>query len=593
MFSVYKNEQEVISELQKLIEEKANEAIKKRGRFFIGFSGGSLGKYLCKCLPKIKTDWSKWIVFFCDERYVAENDSDSTFGFYKQNLLPKVPLTEQQFVTINVKDPIEKVAADYEKRIREEFKMPDGVPSFDLLLLGIGPDGHTASLFPDHELLTVTDRLIAYINDSPKPPPQRITMTYTLINNARNSIFAVPGNGKAAIIKSIFGDKVDLPAGRANIGTSLKKFANDLGFFTIGDMIRTWDDFIFNGSGIYSEVQALELNHISEMAKYSKNSGSKSKNYRGFKINNTQWNNHNTRRHSNHSDIFAFSDNFQDYYIEFDDSGEDKDDSDDFIVASEQISHVKSIDVQIPSCTASDSWEYPKMMTICLMEIVNPHRFWFTFYDDFKKINELMKEMKNYYEARDHLKVDQKDLQSGLHVAVLYCSLWHRGRILKLKSPDIARIFYTDFGTVEDVPLNRICYLMNDFLQLPCSLKRGVLSFVQPTNGIWSENAKVSFHRCHTKKIEVCIFRKNPKDSSFYMSMKRPGRDSLIADILIKKHFCIYDFDFLSKDVVGGLTFDYYESGNFLDVVELMNQNSLKSWMPSSSQSKKLIDNHV
>lgn len=106
------------------------------------------------------------------------------------------------------------MASDYEAVIREKFQMPTGIPSFDLLLLGVGPDGHTASLFPGHRLLNVTDRLIAYISDSPKPPPQRITMTFPLINNARFSIFAVAGSGKAEIVKAIFADKEDLPAAR-------------------------------------------------------------------------------------------------------------------------------------------------------------------------------------------------------------------------------------------------------------------------------------------------------------------------------------------------------------------------------------------
>lgn len=142
------------------------------------------------------------------------------FRFYKNNLLPKVPLKEAQFVRINSKDPIDKVASDYEKTLRESFQMTSGVPSFDLLLLGVGTDGHICSLFPKHKLLDEQTILIAPISDSPKPPSGRITMTFPLIKNARHSIFAVSGSGKADVIKSIFINKENIPAAKV---TALEK----------------------------------------------------------------------------------------------------------------------------------------------------------------------------------------------------------------------------------------------------------------------------------------------------------------------------------------------------------------------------------
>lgn len=100
-----------------------------------------MGKYLCNVIPKLNTQLDTWKIFFCDERYVGESDGDSTFGFYKNNLIPVSGLKEDQFVIINSQDPLDKVAKDYEKSIRDYFDMPSGIPQFDLLLMGMGPDG--------------------------------------------------------------------------------------------------------------------------------------------------------------------------------------------------------------------------------------------------------------------------------------------------------------------------------------------------------------------------------------------------------------------------------------------------------------------
>lgn len=233
-----KSEQNVIEELCKLVESSAKESISRSGSFRIGLSGGSLIKYLAHGLPSINTDWAKWQLFFCDERYVPETDLDSTFGNYNDLLVNKIEhLSAAQFVKINVDLELNACARDYEQQIRSSFGMPEvshsvylsinqtsnmisfhfyfqGIPEFDLLLLGMGPDGHTCSLFPGHGLLNETSCLIAPISDSPKPPPCRVTMTYPLINRARCCVFAMAGQGKADMIKRIIKEKEDLPAGR-------------------------------------------------------------------------------------------------------------------------------------------------------------------------------------------------------------------------------------------------------------------------------------------------------------------------------------------------------------------------------------------
>lgn len=94
----------------------------------------------------------------------------------------------------------EEAAKDYIKKMSVYFP-PDSLPKFDVLLLGMGPDGHTCSLFPDHRLLDETSVWVSPINDSPKPPPSRITLTFPVINSAKTCIFAITGEGKADMIK--------------------------------------------------------------------------------------------------------------------------------------------------------------------------------------------------------------------------------------------------------------------------------------------------------------------------------------------------------------------------------------------------------
>ena len=105
----------------------------------------------------------------------------------------------------------------YEKNLIQEFAQKDSArfPIFDLILLGMGPDGHTASLFPSHELLSESDRWVAYIEDSPKPPPKRITFTYPVINHASRIVFVCTGAEKADVLHSVLDHpEAGLPAAR-------------------------------------------------------------------------------------------------------------------------------------------------------------------------------------------------------------------------------------------------------------------------------------------------------------------------------------------------------------------------------------------
>ncbi|XP_054275321.1 6-phosphogluconolactonase-like [Macrosteles quadrilineatus] len=213
VINIVLNESAVIEELSKLVERLANDAIKRDDVFKVGLSGGSLANFLSKGLPNITTEWSKWKLFFCDERVVPLDSTDSTFGVYKNSLIGAVPLSEDQFIKINPQLPAEEAARDYIQKMAVHFP-PDELPRFHLLLLGMGPDGHTCSLFPGHRLLEETSVWVAPITDSPKPPPSRVTLTFPVVNNAEVCAFAVSGQGKAEMVKRILKDKEQLPAAR-------------------------------------------------------------------------------------------------------------------------------------------------------------------------------------------------------------------------------------------------------------------------------------------------------------------------------------------------------------------------------------------
>lgn len=158
-------------------------------------------------------------VFYADERVVPLDHEDSNHLLCTRELFSHVPIPESNIHVIDTSllDDLEELSDVYEKALIREFAQKDAArfPVFDLILLGLGPDGHTASLFPGHELLVEEDRWVAYLEDSPKPPPKRITLTLPVLNHAARVAFVATGAGKVDMLPRILDHPEEgLPASR-------------------------------------------------------------------------------------------------------------------------------------------------------------------------------------------------------------------------------------------------------------------------------------------------------------------------------------------------------------------------------------------
>uniref|UniRef100_A0A5K3FJL9 6-phosphogluconolactonase n=1 Tax=Mesocestoides corti TaxID=53468 RepID=A0A5K3FJL9_MESCO len=196
------------SALRSAVVEEIHDVLRKTARdkmdVSVGLSGGSMPSIISSGLIALDdVDWSRVHFFFCDERIVPFDDPESTFGIYQKELFSKL-CPEPVVHKIDLSEPSTKdVAEAYQRDLLDFFGAKNGYPVFDLLLLGLGPDGHTCSLFPRHKLLEVENLVVAPITDSPKPPPNRVTLTLPVINKANKVIFIVTGDNKAEVIKKI------------------------------------------------------------------------------------------------------------------------------------------------------------------------------------------------------------------------------------------------------------------------------------------------------------------------------------------------------------------------------------------------------
>lgn len=208
IIEVLPNKPALIKRSQEIILERLHQAIEARGQFTIALSGGSTPKPLYEALGKETLPWSKIHIFWGDERYVAPNHPDSNQLMARQAWLDKVDLPESNIhpMSTGAGNPQED-AAKHDQELQGFFQSKPGeFPTFDLILLGMGDDGHTASLFPHTEALSVGNRLVTVGNKDGQP---RITFTVPLINQARCVLFVVAGENKRPALKEIFAKQSD------------------------------------------------------------------------------------------------------------------------------------------------------------------------------------------------------------------------------------------------------------------------------------------------------------------------------------------------------------------------------------------------
>lgn len=184
---------------------QAHNAISSNGRFTVALAGGSTPKGLYGLLAgNTALPWDKVYVFFGDERHVPPDDPESNFGMAREALLSKVAIPAENIFRIPTENPDASQAAQtYEETLRKFFQVRDGeFPRFDLILLGMGPDGHTASLFPSGKAWQEKKRWV--VSDwVEKFKTDRVTLTLPVLNNAAVVAFLVSGADKAATLKEV------------------------------------------------------------------------------------------------------------------------------------------------------------------------------------------------------------------------------------------------------------------------------------------------------------------------------------------------------------------------------------------------------
>ena len=211
---IFPDEQALAMALAQTVVALAAKAVAVRGRCRLAIPGGSVVSLLGRGLAGLPVDASRWEIFWTDERCVPRTDPNSNFHLAKTVLFSGLRLLPGQIHSPPGELGPDAAAQAYETELNAIFGAAT-LPRFDLVLLGVGEDGHVASLFPGNPAVRETYRRVAPVGNAPKPPPARITLTLPVLNQARHVIVAAAGAGKAEALSRVFAPQraqLELPA---------------------------------------------------------------------------------------------------------------------------------------------------------------------------------------------------------------------------------------------------------------------------------------------------------------------------------------------------------------------------------------------
>ncbi|MGD1148853.1 MAG: 6-phosphogluconolactonase [Thermoanaerobaculaceae bacterium] len=209
--TIFKNSDDLGKHAADLVARAVRGAVRVRGRAMLALAGGSTPEktYMVLAQPgrSSRIDWAHTNLFFGDERFVRPDDPASNFAMVRRALLAAIPVPAGHAFPVPTQLPTAATAAaEYAATIARAFGIADDrdLPRFDLILLGLGDDGHTASLFPGAPSLRVTDRWVVASPPGTLPPPvERITLTFPVLNAAREILFLVSGRNKAEALHDV------------------------------------------------------------------------------------------------------------------------------------------------------------------------------------------------------------------------------------------------------------------------------------------------------------------------------------------------------------------------------------------------------